>query len=208
MNDQPILARRADYIRHRLQNRLTLRDDERDRLSHELQTYRSAIAGSQDRLKQLENRLTIARTLQNRQSGLPSQVMKSRRETEHAQTVRDLENEHAFEIEALQREFQETVAALSDPLNDKTTQRLAEIAAEIRKTHAEIDGVTKAIAVIRDAPEEDVDDSALSTERVESNIIARLQQRILAMNAGRGADLARAKEELSDSVLFLGEIEE
>jgi hypothetical protein len=199
-------ARQVDYIHHRIQERIILNDDELDRLSRQLQTYRAAIAGSHDRLKQLENHLKIARALTTRNPDAISSIYKAQKEAEHFQALQDLQSEQAAEIQAVQREFQEMIASIPNLASGEEQRRLFEVTAEIQRLHVEIDRMAK--AQIAESQPEDLDDTAILPETTQAPLIAELERHILALTAERAADLAEAKTELTRYVEILEEMEQ
>jgi archaellum component FlaC len=207
MSEGPAFQRQVDYARYRIQQRITLNDDELDRLAHQLQTFKSEISSANERVKHLDTELTVTRALKSRETASRDAIL-SRVESDHFRALQALQQEQASEIEAFQREFQESIASLTAHAKNDTFDRLNEVTAKIQKLTIEIDRVSRATVTAADTEAEEFDESALVFENLQAGIITRLQERILAINADRANDLAIAKAELSRYAEVLEEMEQ
>jgi hypothetical protein len=122
--------------------------------------------------------------------------------------VQELQQEQADEIEALQCEWQESVAALPTFAEGEAGRQLLTVTAEIQKTTIEIQKVARASLSVAQRDEEEFDQSAVESERMQSGIIASLQNRILIMNTDRATALREAKDELGRYAEVLEEMEQ
>jgi hypothetical protein len=208
MSDTAAASRQLDYLRYRVQQRITLNDDELDRLAHQLQTFKSEISQANDHLRHLESQLAIRRALQGQRTNSPYGIITSRIRMEQARRVQDLQQEQAAEIEALQREFQESVASLPSMAQAEANKRSTPITAEIQKTSIEIEKLSQAKFTATQTEADYFDDSAVESERMQATIISGLQNRILTLNAERTADLTQTKMELSRYAEVLEEMEQ
>jgi uncharacterized protein YoxC len=207
MASTPAVQRELDHARYRIQQRITLNDDELDRLAHQLQTFKSAISSANEQVKHLDTQLTVTRALRSRETASRDAIL-SRIESDHFRRVQALQQEQASEIEAFQREFQESIAALSATAQNVLFDQVNEVTAKIQKTAMEIERVSRATLTAADQHDDEADAIGLMSENLQAGVIARLQERIIMLNADRANDLATAKAELSRYAEVLEEMEQ
>jgi hypothetical protein len=208
MSETAAASRQLDYFRYRVQQRITLNDDELDRLAHQLQTFKSEISRANDQLRHVDSQLAIRRALHGQRTNSPYGIITSRIQMEHIRRLQELQREQAAEIEALQREFQDSVASLASLAKIEAHKQMTPLTADIQKTSIEIEKLTQAKFTATQTEADYFDDSALDSERAQAALISGLQNRILALNAERSTDLAQVKMELSRYAEVLEEMEQ
>ena len=197
------LDRTVEFCQYRLQQAISLCDDEIERLSRRLNFYKSEILDMKQKIEGAEKEIAEGqgkREAQARKVETGIQIRLARIRTEQHQRIQDLQKRNAEEVERLQQSFEETLAGLRQAEEQKLAEKTSAIEGEMKKVlsnstrhQEEIEEILSTKAKMEEERDEDVEESC-------DAIIADLQHLLTIRNEERVANLAQSKSKLAQCV--------
>jgi chromosome segregation ATPase len=211
MGDDPpipgaVLDRQIEAFQFRIQQSLTLHDDELDRLSGHLNTVKSKILESKERIQELSREIEDAREMKSgdstRQNATVSAAVAKCRSLHH-QRLHEIQTAQTAEIEAEQRVFESGMDDITTYSQQKQSDAVGEIEREIAKVRAQIESYRDSTAKLVNQDETISADMVQNLQIIDQGAIEELQNVIQQRNQERYNNLQQSKEKLSQCVAAL-----
>jgi chromosome segregation ATPase len=195
--------RQLGYFKFRIQQAISLCDDEIERLDERLTSYKAELRRLQEEIDQTDRQIIEVQEhsrgeLQRRKAG--SETALARLRAAHHQRAQDLQRSQTTEIDRLQEVFEAELASLTKAKSDNHESRVAAIDAEIRKVCARIKSYGTELAKLQESRENAESQTALDGESVTGGVVEELQQLIRSRNDERLANLTESRSKLAKCV--------
>jgi hypothetical protein len=190
---ETLLDRCAQAFQFRIQQRVSLHDQEIERLATYLTGLKSQILESNHRLQDLDGEL---RSAAERKRGLDKQreaaasAARSRLKSAHHEVLQELLGTQSAELDQAQQLFEAELDASLSHFSEKLASAWAVVAAQIERLRSQIEGYRTAASTVqpRERPAEEPEDDGA---------IRELQATIRMKNAERFQNLRESKDRLS-----------
>jgi phage host-nuclease inhibitor protein Gam len=204
-----VLDRQIESFQFRIQQTLSLHDDELDRLSSHLNTVKSEILDAKERIQELTREIEDARELKSgdgkrRNATLSAAVAKSR--ALHHQRLQEIQTAQTADIDAEQRVFESGMDDIKAYSRGKRSDATAEIEREIAKIQARIESYREATAKLVDLDETISGDLVQDLQIIDQGVIEELQSVVRQRNQERFNNLQQSKDKLAECVTVLDEM--
>lgn len=195
-----ILDRQADTIQFRVQQHLSLYDDEIERLSSVLNGVKTRILESRQQIRELDAQMIEAReyqggALKRKQVGISTSLAKVK--SRHHYELQQLQTVQTAEIEMEQAEFEAGMERLTESANANLAESTSDFDMEIAKLRRELAGYLDSSAKIEQHEEAVESDMEAHVVTVNYAVIDELHQIVEQRNAERYQNLQQSKEKLT-----------
>lgn len=198
---------RLEQFQSKLQQHLNINDDEIARLADYLNSVNSEIVDYKDKLNRF--RLQSDQALQDslgrrkrQKAQLESKIAKMN--SDHHQFIQELNNRNQKELEEIQKDYETSMNHVDEWAQNKTDIKLQPVENEINK-------IKRQIELVKSQHEEEPEDDALyyleTGQQLELEKIHNLESELRDKNKDRLAQLLNAKNQLSQCVSTLEELE-
>jgi chromosome segregation ATPase len=198
-----VLDRKARAFQFRIQQTLSLRDEEIERLSTHLTTLKSTILLSKQRLRELDQEIQDAseyrRGDENRRQATRSAAL-ARFKSSHHQSIQEMQQSQTGEIEHEQELFEQELEAISETGARKLDEAEADLDQAIAKFRGQLQGYQREAASIQEHEESVAADMLASIDTVGHDAIANLQDMIKQRNTERFQNLQGSRMKLASCV--------
>lgn len=209
-----ILNRRAQYCQFRIQQAISLIDDEIGRLLQRLKMYNSQILEYKDKFQDLENKIQSAKISQDgfykmRTADLKTSI--SRLKARQFQQIQEIKQSHSLELESMQRDFETILrnfnkrnASISandiKMLNQKYLEQEKAIQNEIDIYKSKIQTYNEAIQQQEKQMNSTLDETDNFYEEINSSVVLELTRTIEERSKERYQSLIDSKSKLKECV--------
>lgn len=209
-----ILNRRAQYCQFRIQQAISLIDDEIGRLLQRLKMYNSQILEYKDKFQDLENKIQSAKISQDgfykmRTADLKTSI--SRLKARQFQQIQEIKQSHSLELESMQRDFETILrnfnkrnASISandiKMLNQKYLEQEKAIQNEIDIYKSKIQTYNEAIQKQEKQMNSTLDETDNFYEEINSSVVLELTRTIEERSKERYQSLIDSKSKLKECV--------
>jgi chromosome segregation ATPase len=206
---EKFLDRQAQAIQFRVQQHLSLRDEEVERLSNVLNGVKTKILEARQQIREIDREIIEAREYQGGDArrkavGLGTSLAKVR--ARHHKEMQELQNMQTGEIEIEQAQFEAEMERLTDTTHAKLAEQMEALDVEIGKHRKQVEAYQASATKIEQHEEAVVVDMEEHVETVNSAVIEELQEIVQQRNAERYQNLQQSKEKLSQCIETLDQM--
>ena len=202
--NSPLFDRKVKYVQFRIQEAISLRDDEIDRMGKRLNQYKTLILEAKEKIQSLSLKIkeeSEAKLGERKRRNAELNVSVARVKAAHHQSLQDLQRSQANEIEMIQEEFEDALKTLKESSSVRFTNRTAVVDNEISKVKAQIQTYRNEKAKVE---KQSLVQTEAETEnqfdRLNLGVIEQLQQLIQQRNNERFESLRQSKVRLAQCV--------
>lgn len=208
------LDRQAKIFQMKIQQCISMKDEEIDRLHDRLLFLKSGILAAKTRFSELDRQIGIERNradaARNGNIAYMQSVIASK-QAQHEKLLKDIHANHAIEIDTIQSNFQEQLERVNHTQQElliAQTKRIDEEILQVRNTITECElsrekVITENEKTMREIEEENAQEFERSIERIRA-----LEQIIETKNKERIEGLVAAKAKLSESISMIERMED
>lgn len=203
MEGNSAVNRTVQYFQYRIQQAISLCDEEIDRLCKTLSIYKARILETREKIGNTDREITTAEEVrlgEEKRREAAYQAAIARLRSQYHQKIQDLQKAHETEIETLQQNFEESLANLTESEEGKLSKSIealdedfSKCMEETQKYQEQIDRFLEETTNF-DAEEKD------NFEEVTQSVIEELQATLETRNEERFENLNQSKEKLSQCV--------
>jgi hypothetical protein len=195
-----IANRQAESIQFRVQQHLSLYDDEIERLSTVLNRVKTRILESRQQIREIDAQIIETREYKSgaakrKQVGISTSLAKVK--ARQHQELQQLQTVQTAEIEMEQAEFEAGMERLTDSANAKLAESTEELDNEISKLRGQLATYRASADKIQQHEEAVLSDMEEHVETVNSGVIDELHQIVQQRNAERYQNLHQSREKLT-----------
>lgn len=197
------MNRTVQYFQYRIQQAISLCDDEIDRLCKTLGLYKSRILETKEKIANTEREIatqTELRRGEQKRKEIAFQAALAKLRSQYHQKIQDLQKAHESEIEILQQNFEDSLSDLTKAEEDKLNESIQALEkdfencmADVRKYQDQIDQVLESTTNLETEDKDDFED-------LTQSIIGELQATLETRNEERFANLSQSKAKLSQCI--------
>jgi chromosome segregation ATPase len=204
---RPPVDRRVEYCHFRIQQAITLCDEELDRLTNRLNEFKVEILKTKTQLDETDRQIAEVNEVKKgdsrrRRAGLQASISKVR--AAYHTRIHQLQQSQAAEIEALQQNFEQALEHLttSNEENLKAQEiemdsRISKLQEQVKLYESEISKIQSENASAAEATTETFDSTIV--DELEIMLRARTEERLVNLTQSRGK-LAQCMETLDNMV--------
>lgn len=204
------LDRQISKFQAKVQQELTLKDDEIERLKHDIVQTNAEIAQIEDQInieKDKYNHQEAKVVGKERKQKASIETIKTRLNTSHSERIYQITQQQSEVINEIHQEFETKLAQIEQYSDALTQQRTKGITDEIKKTKEMIDKVKQKISDQEKRGHSDTEDEIMENQEIEINRVKALENALKDKNKERYESLMSAKQQLSQCVTTLEESE-
>ena len=197
------IERRAEKLRHSIQQQINLADDELDRLQNYFNNLKSEICQVNERIKTIRHSIKRRKDSKDnlfKCSEAQKRAIIAQLSAQHFQNIQKVDLQHSESIQSLQIEFEQQLDNIQLVHNNKIQQKISLIEKEIDKTRTILLNSKK-----NQVTEEDFefDENNQEIKNVALSRIITLENAIKAQNKDRTKSLQRLKSQLFECITSL-----
>ena len=205
-----VLDRRIEHFQHKVQQNITLADDEIQRLSQDLQTLQGEIVEVKDQISKVNTQLNQAEQASKgkiQRKIAKGQLKVANVKIKNENIIKEIVEKHRIDMNALQNDYQNSLAQLEVWAAKRETQRTAALDAALKQITEQTNQTRSTMTTIERTAVDDAGAEMEDLQTIENNRLTRLERLVKAKNNERLNSLLAAKARLSDCVTTLEEME-
>ena len=205
-----VLDRRIEHFQHKVQQNITLADDEIQRLAQDLQALQGEISEVKDQLGRVNvqlNQSEQAAKGKYQRELAKSRLKVSQVKIQNENRIKEIIEKHRVDMEALQNDYQNSLAQLSVWATKREQQRTAQLDIAMKQIEDQTNDMKNTISTVERTAVDAAGAEVEELQKIEYSRMSRLERSVKAKNEERLAALLSAKARLSDCVATLEEME-
>lgn len=204
------LDRQIQEFQFRIQQRLTLYDQEISRLAETLTTLKTKIVESQRTSIKIDEK--IQQTIESKESNrkkrqIMRQSLMAQLEAKNNQAKQQLQDQQSKEVEELQKEFELKLEQISSQAGQKSDQESAQLEDEIENAKEILEDLENALEEAKAQREDNSSVTAEQVAEVDQHVIEELRATIKIRNDERMKNLKSSKAKLGECLKIIEDME-
>ncbi|OHT07551.1 hypothetical protein TRFO_05185 [Tritrichomonas foetus] len=199
--NSPLYNRKIKYCQFRIQEAISLRDDEIGRMANRLNQYKSLILEAKEKISDLSLKIqeeSESMTGERKRRKAELSVAVARIKAQHHQSIHDIQRHQASEIDSIQQDFEIALKTLKQTTTFRHSNRILDVENEIKKVQAQIDTYrNERTKIIKQTTQVEVNERI---EDINYGVIEQLQQIIQTRTEERFESLHQSKAKLAQCV--------
>jgi myosin heavy subunit len=206
---ESVLDRQAQTIQFRVQQHLSLYDEEIERLVAILNSLKTKILESKQALHEIDRQILEiheSKSAEMRRKEVTVHTSLAKVKARHHHSLQQLQTIQTAEIEIEQAQFESEMERINDSKNAKLAESISELDTELIKHRKQLETYQESAFQIREHEETVLSDMEDHVETVDSTVIDELQQIVQQRNTERYQNLQQSKEKLSQCIETLDDM--
>ena len=197
------LDRQVKKIQFRIQQEISITDDEIQRMSEQLTEYKSEIVRKEKTLNKIERDLEDAKASKEgvaKRIAVNKKLQITQIKNDFHLFIQDLRKQQEEEISALQDQFEEKLISFENMSNDQIEQKYEQIDKEIENLRSEIARNTTVVSRRTNVKDKIKAETTAHCQVLNNNLVIQLRSIIQSRNQERAENLRMSKEKLMECV--------